>query len=155
MEKKYQTPIKMNILITGAAGFIGFHTCLSQLKKKNNIIGIDNINSYYDVKLKKARLKILMESKSFTFIKSNIQNPKLISKLKKNKIDIIINLAAQAGVRHSLQDPYTYINSNILGQLNMLELAKKYNVRENSFMPVLRLFMVEIRQCLFQLITEL
>ena len=84
-KKISDTNKKMNILITGAAGFIGFHTCLSQLKKKNNIIGIDNINSYYDVKLKKARLKILMESKSFTFIKSNIQNPKLISKLKKIK----------------------------------------------------------------------
>ena len=131
MEKKISdTNKKMNILITGAAGFIGFHTCFAQLKKKNNIIGIDNINSYYDVKLKKARLKILMESKNFTFIKSNIQNPELISKLKKNKIDIIINLAAQAGVRHSLKDPYTYINSNILGQLNMLELAKKYNVKK-------------------------
>ncbi len=118
----------MNILITGAAGFIGFHTSLLLLKK-HNIFGVDNLNNYYDVRLKKDRLGILKDFKNFIFIKSDIEDKKLISKLKKEKIDMIINLAAQAGVRHSLKDPYSYINSNILGQINMLEFAKKNNVK--------------------------
>ena len=120
----------MNILVTGAAGFIGFHTSLLLLKKKNNIFGVDNLNKYYDIKLKKDRLKILKTYKNFKFIKSNIEDKNLIEKFKGKKIDIIINLAAQAGVRYSLKDPYSYINSNILGQINMLEFAKKNKVKK-------------------------
>ncbi len=120
----------MNILVTGAAGFIGFHTSLLLLKQKNNIFGVDNLNKYYDVKLKKDRLKILKTHKNFRFIKSNIEDKSLIEKFKGKKIDIIINLAAQAGVRYSLKDPYSYINSNILGQINMLEFAKKNKVKK-------------------------
>ena len=120
----------MNILVTGAAGFIGFHTSLLLLKQKNNIFGVDNLNNYYDVKLKKDRLKILKTHKNFRFIKSNIEDQNLIEKFKGQKIDIIINLAAQAGVRYSLKDPYSYINSNILGQINMLEFAKKNKVKK-------------------------
>ena len=119
----------MNILITGAAGFIGFHTSLFLLKK-HNILGVDNLNNYYDIKLKKDRLSVLKEYKNFRFVKSDIEDKRLISKLKKEKIDIIINLAAQAGVRHSLKDPYSYINSNVLGQINMLEFAKKNDVKK-------------------------
>ncbi len=121
----------MNILITGVAGFIGFHTSLSLLEQqKDKIIGIDNLNSYYNVKLKKDRLQILNKYKNFKFIKNDIQDKSLFNKLKKFKIDIIINLAAQAGVRYSLKDPYSYINSNILGQINLLEFAKKNKVRK-------------------------
>ena len=119
----------MNILITGAAGFIGFHTSLFLLKK-HNILGVDNLNNYYDIKLKKDRLSVLKEYKNFRFVKSDIEDKRLISKLKKEKIDIIINLAAQAGVRHSIKDPYSYINSNVLGQINMLEFAKKNDVKK-------------------------
>ncbi len=119
----------MNILITGAAGFIGFHTSLFLLKK-HNILGVDNLNNYYDIKLKKDRLSVLKDYKNFRFVKSDIEDKRLISKLKKEKIDIIINLAAQAGVRHSLKDPYSYINSNVLGQINMLEFAKKNDVKK-------------------------
>ncbi len=119
----------MNILVTGAAGFIGFHTCLF-LQTKYKVYGLDNLNNYYDVNLKKSRLKLLKKYKNFVFIKTDIQNKNLYDKFKKIKLDIIINLAAQAGVRHSLKDPFSYINSNVLGQINLLELAKKLNVKK-------------------------
>ena len=119
----------MNILVTGAAGFIGFHTCLS-LQTKHKVYGLDNLNNYYDVKLKKSRLKILKKNKNFQFLKTDIQNKNLHNKFKKIKLDIIINLAAQAGVRHSLKDPFSYIDSNILGQINLLEFAKKIKIKK-------------------------
>ena len=119
----------MNILVTGAAGFIGFHTCLS-LQIKHKVYGLDNLNNYYDVNLKKSRLKILKKKKDFEFLKTDIQNKNLHNKFKKIKFDIIINLAAQAGVRHSLKDPFSYIDSNILGQINLLEFAKKIKIKK-------------------------
>ena len=119
----------MNILVTGAAGFIGFHTCLS-LQTKHKVFGLDNLNNYYDVNLKKSRLKILKKNKNFEFLKTDIQNKNLHNKFKRIKLDIIINLAAQAGVRHSLKDPFSYIDSNILGQINLLEFAKKIKIKK-------------------------
>ena len=119
----------MNILVTGAAGFIGFHTCLA-LQAKHMIYGLDNLNDYYDVNLKKSRLKLLKKYKNFKFLKTDIQNKNLYNKFKRIKLDVIINLAAQAGVRHSLKDPFSYINSNVLGQINLLEFAKKLNVKK-------------------------
>ena len=119
----------MNILVTGAAGFIGFHTCLS-LQTKHKVYGLDNLNNYYDVNLKKSRLKILKKNKDFEFLKTDIQNKNLHNKFKRIKLDIIINLAAQAGVRHSLKDPFSYIDSNILGQINLLEFAKKIKIKK-------------------------
>ena len=119
----------MNILVTGAAGFIGFHTCLS-LQTRHKVYGLDNLNNYYDVNLKKSRLKILKKNKDFEFLKTDIQNKNLHNKFKKIKLDIIINLAAQAGVRHSLKDPFSYIDSNILGQINLLEFAKKIKIKK-------------------------
>ena len=119
----------MNILVTGAAGFIGFHTCLS-LQKKHKVYGLDNLNNYYDVNLKKSRLKLLKKNKNFKFLKTDIENKNLYNKFKSIKLDLIINLAAQAGVRHSLKDPFSYINSNILGQTNLLEFAVKLNVKK-------------------------
>ena len=118
----------MKIIVTGAAGFIGFHTSLSLLKNKITVYGIDDLNSYYDVSLKKSRLKILKKFKSFFFIKKKIEDKSLILLFKRKKVDVIINLAAQAGVRYSLKNPYTYIDSNVLGQVNMLELAKNLKV---------------------------
>ncbi len=119
----------MNILITGAAGFIGFHTCMSLLTN-HKIYGLDNLNNYYDVNLKKSRLKLLKQHKNFDFLKIDIQNKNLHGKFKKIELDIIINLAAQAGVRHSLKDPFSYINSNVLGQINLLEFARKNGVKK-------------------------
>ena len=99
-------------LITGSAGFIGFHICLKLLKKKNNVIGIDNLNNYYDVKLKKKRNKILKSFKNYKFYKINILNQREVNKVfKKNKIKTVIHLAAQAGVRYSIKFPeYNRIN---------------------------------------------
>ena len=120
----------MNFLISGSAGFIGFHLSEFLLKKKHNVYGVDDLNSYYDVKLKKSRLDILKKYKNFVFFKRKIEDIKIVKFFKKKKIDIIINLAAQAGVRHSLENPYVYINSNILGQVNMLELAKELKIKK-------------------------
>jgi len=120
----------MKILVTGSSGFIGFHTSLLLLKNKHDVIGVDNLNDYYDLNLKKSRLKILKKFNNFKFIKIDIENKNLVKKFKANEIDVIINLAAQAGVRHSLKDPYSYINSNILGHVNMLELAKKVKAKK-------------------------
>ena len=120
----------MKILVTGSSGFIGFHTCLLLLKNKHYVVGIDNLNDYYDLNLKKSRLKILKKFNNFKFLKKDIENKNIVKKFKANEIDIIINLAAQAGVRHSLKDPYSYINSNVLGHVNMLELAKKVRAKK-------------------------
>ena len=120
----------MKIIVTGAAGFIGFHTSLSLLKRKVTVYGIDDLNSYYDVSLKKSRLAILKKFKDFFFIKKKIEDKSLASLFKRKKVDVIINLAAQAGVRHSLKNPYVYIDSNVLGQVNMLELAKQLKVQK-------------------------
>ena len=121
----------MNIILTGAAGFIGFHTTLALLKKKINVYGIDDLNPYYDVRLKKDRLAILKKYENFHFLKKKIEDKRIHSFFKKKNIDVIINLAAQAGVRHSLKNPYVYVESNVLGQVNMLELAK--NVEAKKF----------------------
>ena len=120
----------MNVVLTGAAGFIGFHTSLALLKKKKFVYGIDDVNPYYDVSLKRDRLSILRKYKNFYFIKKKIEDKKIHSFFNKKKIDVIINLAAQAGVRHSLKNPHVYIESNVLGQVNMLELARLLNVKK-------------------------
>ena len=120
----------MNIILTGAAGFIGFHTTLALLKKKINVYGIDDLNPYYDVRLKKDRLAILKKYENFHFLKKKIEDKRIHSFFKKKDIDVIINLAAQAGVRHSLKNPYVYVESNILGQVSMLELAKKVEAKK-------------------------
>ena len=120
----------MKILVTGSSGFIGFHTCLLLLQNKHYVIGIDNLNDYYDLNLKKSRLRILKKFNNFKFLKKDIENKNIVKKFKANEIDVIINLAAQAGVRHSLKDPYSYINSNVLGHINMLELAKKVRAKK-------------------------
>ena len=117
----------MNYLVTGAAGFIGFHLCERLLKDNHQIFGIDNINNYYDVKLKKDRLNILLKNKKFKFKKIDISSENFVKKiypLTKN-FKIIIHLAAQAGVRYSITHPYKYIESNVKSQVSILELAKK------------------------------
>lgn len=116
----------MSILITGCAGFIGFHTSIKLLKKKYKVIGVDNLSDYYDVKLKKERLKILKKYRNFLFKKINIESKKKVENIfKKYKPNKIIHLAAQAGVRYSLENPYIYINTNIVGFINILEMAKE------------------------------
>ncbi len=120
----------MKILITGSAGFIGFHLSLKLLNKGNTVIGVDNLNNYYDVSLKKNRNKILKKYTKYIFYKLDLKNKNQLNKVfKKNKIDCVINLAAQAGVRYSLINPKSYIESNINGFFNLIETTKNYKVK--------------------------
>lgn len=114
------------IIVTGCCGFIGFSLSKKLLKNKNvQIIGIDTINDYYDVNLKKQRLKLLKTNKNFQFKKIDIQNYNLLKKNFKNKkIDIVYNLAAQAGVQYSIKNPKKYMDSNCVGFFNVLELSR-------------------------------
>ena len=119
-----------NFLVTGAAGFIGFHLCLKLLKKKVFIIGIDNLNNYYDVKLKIDRLNILKKYENFLFIKVDlIDNPSVAKIFKKYLPTHIVHLAAQAGVRKSITDPFLYVESNLVGFANILELSRLFKVK--------------------------
>ena len=117
----------MKYLITGCAGFIGYHVTKLLLKKNADVVGIDSLNNYYDPQLKKDRLKdILNERKKFKFYKINLCNKKSLKKIFiKHKFDYVIHLAAQAGVRYSIKNPYSYIDNNILATTNILELCKK------------------------------
>ena len=121
----------MNILVTGCAGFIGFHLCENLKSSKYNIIGIDNLNNYYSKKYKKKRLAILKKKKNFKFLRLDISDYKKLDKLfKKNKFDIVVNLAAQAGVRYSIKKPKEYVQSNINGFFNIIELSRIWKIKK-------------------------
>jgi UDP-glucuronate 4-epimerase len=117
----------MTILITGAAGFIGFHTIQALMRQGRRVVGVDSLNDYYDVTLKEARLSRLLVDENFSFIQVNIADKEAMEDVINRYPDIthIIHLAAQAGVRYSLVNPYAYTNANIEGQLVMLEMARK------------------------------
>ena len=126
----------MKILITGCAGFIGFHLCQNLLMNtKNKIYGLDNLNDYYDINLKNDRLKILKKNyNNFRFYKIDIANKKNVAKnFYSNKYDIVINLAAQAGVRYSVENPDEYVRSNLVGFFNILDISQKINVKHMLF----------------------
>ena len=114
----------MKILVTGAAGFIGYHLVQSLLKDGHEIIGLDNFNSYYDVNLKRARINNIDNKKFSMFEIDLVDNKSLESLFKKNDFDVVVNLAAQAGVRYSLTNPEKYIESNIIGFTNILEACR-------------------------------
>ena len=118
------------ILITGAAGFIGFNLCQKLIKDGISIIGIDNLNSYYDINLKKARLKELSKNnKYFKFFKIDIEDTINLNKIFQiHKPEIVFNLAAQAGVRYSIEKPMEFINTNVKGFINILEACKSYKI---------------------------
>ena len=119
------------VLVTGAAGFIGNNLCkiLLSYYKGIKVIGIDNMNDYYDVRIKEYRLDTLLKYNNFHFIKGNIADKNVINDLfEKNDIDIVVNLAAQAGVRYSIENPDAYIESNIIGFYNILEACKHHSV---------------------------
>ncbi|WP_449355153.1 NAD-dependent epimerase [Virgibacillus natechei] len=116
------------ILVTGSAGFIGSHLSRRLLIEGHQVIGIDNVNDYYDPQLKKDRLKQL-NNENFTFIKTDLEDLDSINQtFEKYKPEVVINLAAQAGVRYSLENPHAYINSNIVGFTNILEACRHYKV---------------------------
>lgn len=117
-----------NILITGCAGFIGFNLSKYFLEKKYKIIGVDNLNSYYDKKLKIHRLKKLEKYKNFSFIEGDISKKNLFNKIEE-RIDLVVNLAAQVGVRFSLKKPEEYIKSNILGFLNIINFCNQNKIK--------------------------
>ena len=123
----------MKILITGVAGFIGAALAKKLIENDNNIVGIENLNSYYDINLKKDRLNSIYNKKNrkgvFTFIEADISNNELNDIFAKYNFDIVINLAAQAGVRYSLENPKVYVESNLVGFVNLLELCRKFNIK--------------------------
>ncbi len=121
----------MKILVTGVCGFIGFNFANFLLKKNYKIYGIDNINNYYSVKLKNDRLTILKKNKNFTFFKADIKNQKKLKNIfNKIKFDIVIHLAAQAGVRYSIKEPRKYIENNIDGFFNVIDLCRNNNIKK-------------------------
>jgi UDP-glucuronate 4-epimerase len=117
----------MTVLVTGAAGFIGFHTCQRLLARGERVLGLDSLNTYYDVTLKERRLALLREQANFSFLKADVADPETRAALAApaHGIDSIIHLAAQAGVRHSLTAPFDYTHANVEGHLSMLELARR------------------------------
>lgn len=137
----------MKILVTGAAGFIGYHLCQALLQNKHEVLGLDNINDYYDIDLKFNRLKELGVKKEeaekenmlchstifkgqFSFIRLALENREELPKLfEQEQFDVVCNLAAQAGVRYSLEKPNVYIDSNVVGFLNLLECCRNYNIK--------------------------
>jgi len=124
----------MTYLITGAAGFIGFHLSKRLLVQGESVVGIDNLNDYYDVNLKKARLRELEGKSKFTFHKLDLADREGVENLfSENRFDYVVNLAAQAGVRYSLINPHAYIDCNIVGFLNILEGCRHNNVKHLVF----------------------
>ncbi|MEQ1868374.1 MAG: NAD-dependent epimerase/dehydratase family protein, partial [Micropepsaceae bacterium] len=123
----------MQVLLTGAAGFIGFHVAQALLARGDEVVGVDNLNAYYEVTLKDARLAKLTAQRGFSFEKLDISDRDAMLGLaaKYPGVTHVIHLAAQAGVRHSLTDPYTYVTSNVMGQVIMLELARKFSKLEH------------------------
>ncbi|RTZ99687.1 MAG: capsular biosynthesis protein CpsI [Deltaproteobacteria bacterium] len=129
MEINYQ-----KVLVTGAAGFIGFHLSRRLLGKGCHVIGLDNMNDYYDIGLKKARLKILGTSDHFTFEQIDLADLKAVEKLfGQHSFDVVVNLAAQAGVRYSLVNPHAYVASNLAGFVHLLESCRYQKVKHLVF----------------------
>ena len=117
------------VLVTGAAGFIGFHLAKRLLSLGASVCGIDNLNDYYDVSLKEARLAILEKEPAFTFVRGDLADEAAVTKIFEDfRLDIVVNLAAQAGVRYSIDNPRSYIQSNIVGFFNILEACRHYPV---------------------------
>ena len=124
----------MTILVTGAAGFIGFHVCQALLARGARVLGVDNLNDYYDVGLKEARLALLEPHAGFGFVRADIADRDAMAAAvaeERGAITGVVHLAAQAGVRHSLVDPYAYVQANVMGQVVILELCRELPALEH------------------------
>lgn len=120
-----------NILLTGVAGFIGWKIAELLLSQGHNVVGFDSLNNYYDCRLKKYRLKLLEGREGFSFCRGNIEHRKSLEPLfAENQFDAVLNLAARAGVRYSMENPFVYLSTNAHGTLNLLELMRQYKVRK-------------------------
>jgi UDP-glucuronate 4-epimerase len=123
-----------NVLVTGTAGFIGYHLSKYLLDKEIKVVGMDNLNPYYDVGLKKARLRQLSDYKNFTFCQLDLSDtPGMETLFRENAVDVAVHLAAQAGVRYSIKNPRAYIDSNLVGTLNVLEGCRNHHVKHLVF----------------------
>lgn len=121
-------------LVTGAAGFIGYHLCRRLLQNSGHVVGIDNLNPYYDVSLKKARIERLTPFGNFSFLKTDLSDKGALENIFENaQFDVVVNLAAQAGVRYSLKNPQAYIDANIVGFVNILECCRHSHVQHLVF----------------------
>ena len=119
------------ILLTGAAGFIGWETAKRLLSSGKQVLGVDNLNDYYDVRLKEYRLEDLKGYEKFSFYRADIEDLQALEGIfRGNRIDAIVNLAARAGVRYSIENPFVYMTTNAYGTLNLLELMRKYGVKK-------------------------
>ena len=140
----------MKILVTGAAGFIGFHLTLALLNKGNEVVGIDNLNDYYDPALKQLRLgEIAKHSKysNFNFIKADISNRVFMEQLFfDHTFDVVVNLAAQAGVRYSLKNPHAYVESNLAGFVNILEGCRHSQVKHLVYASSSSVYGMNVKQ---------
>jgi len=129
MELKYQ-----NALVTGAAGFIGFHLAKRLMDNGCQVIGLDNMNPYYDVALKEARLVELKKEANFEFVEADLSDRRQLEDLfAQQELDVVVNLAAQAGVRYSLENPYAYVDSNLVGFVNLLECCRHNKLKHLVF----------------------
>jgi UDP-glucuronate 4-epimerase len=122
------------VLVTGSAGFIGYHICQALLERGDTVVGVDNFNDYYDVKLKEDRNDLLERYKTFKLYRADIKNKEIIEQIfAKEKVDIICHLAAQAGTRYSIEHPGEYVQSNIEGTVNIFEAAREHKVKDIVF----------------------
>jgi len=126
--------VKSTVLVTGAAGFIGLYVSLNLLRKGYRVVGIDNLNDYYDVSLKEARLKVLAEEPNFLFRRQDVVDSEALSELfREFRFESVIHLAAQAGVRYSIENPSVYIQSNLVGFGNMLECCRRFETKHLTY----------------------
>ncbi|MFH1066348.1 MAG: GDP-mannose 4,6-dehydratase, partial [bacterium] len=120
----------MRYLVTGTAGFIGFHVARRLLEQGESVVGLDSVNDYYDPTLKQARLALLRPYPQFSFVKASLEDrPAMEQVFADGKFDRVVHLAAQAGVRYSIKNPHTYVDSNLIGFLNILEGCRHHRVR--------------------------
>ena len=140
----------MKVLVTGAAGFIGFHLTLSLLDQNNEVVGIDNLNDYYDPDLKKNRLNEISKHPNcckFKFIKADISDKKFSKQLfLDNYFDVVVNLAAQAGVRYSIDNPHAYVESNLVGFINVLEGCRHSKVKHLVYASSSSVYGMNVKQ---------